>query len=83
MRNNGVQDDNFVTAAGQHTLNKTKNRSNRLLPSDHTRFRLVPIPGVPASEYINATHINGYKARGAYIATQGQVSAPLSIRTPI
>lgn len=42
-----------------------------ILPYENTRVKLQAIPGVAGSDYINASWIDGYKQRGAFIATQG------------
>lgn len=51
--------------------NKHKNRLVHILPIESTRVCLTPIRGVEGSDYINASLIDGYRQRGAYIATQG------------
>ncbi|XP_075224407.1 tyrosine-protein phosphatase Lar isoform X3 [Lycorma delicatula] len=52
-------------------MNKHKNRLVHILPIESTRVCLTPIRGVEGSDYINASLIDGYRQRGAYIATQG------------
>ncbi|XP_013388176.1 tyrosine-protein phosphatase Lar isoform X2 [Lingula anatina] len=52
-------------------VNKFKNRLVNILPYENTRVCLQPIRGVDGSDYINASYIDGYRYRGAYIATQG------------
>ncbi|NWR73416.1 PTPRA phosphatase, partial [Centropus unirufus] len=39
--------------------NKEKNRYVNILPYDHSRVHLTPVEGVPDSDYINASFING------------------------
>ncbi|XP_063235458.1 tyrosine-protein phosphatase Lar isoform X2 [Bacillus rossius redtenbacheri] len=51
--------------------NKHKNRLVHILPFESTRVCLAPIRGVEGSDYINASFIDGYRYRSAYIATQG------------
>jgi protein tyrosine phosphatase len=51
--------------------NKAKNRLVHILPFEATRVSLQPIRGVEGSDYINASFVDGYRYRGAYIATQG------------
>ncbi|XP_041986316.1 tyrosine-protein phosphatase Lar isoform X3 [Aricia agestis] len=48
--------------------NKHKNRLVHILPYDTTRVCLTPRDG---SDYINASFVDGYRYRAAYIATQG------------
>lgn len=54
-------------------MNKSKNRLDHLLPYEKTRVCLSrgSSQGIEGSDYINANFINGYRWRGAFIATQG------------
>ncbi|XP_033112587.1 tyrosine-protein phosphatase Lar-like isoform X3 [Anneissia japonica] len=54
--------------------NKFKNRLVNILPYENTRVCLQPIRGVEGSDYINASYIDGYRAKNAYIATQGPLA---------
>eukprot|EP01137_Pigoraptor_chileana_P024184 Opistho-2@91696 len=65
--------DGFSTEAALAGANKNKNRYANVLPFDHTRVKLTPIPGVEGSDYINGNFVDGYNKRNAYIATQGPV----------
>ncbi|XP_025425132.1 tyrosine-protein phosphatase Lar isoform X2 [Sipha flava] len=67
----------FVSAS--LPVNKPKNRLVHLLPYENTRVCLSggSSRGLEGSDYINANFIDGYRQRGAYIATQG----PLQITT--
>ncbi|OBS66816.1 hypothetical protein A6R68_04658 [Neotoma lepida] len=38
---------------------------------DHSRVHLTPVEGVPDSDYINASFINGYQEKNKFIAAQG------------
>ncbi|XP_066595289.1 tyrosine-protein phosphatase Lar isoform X3 [Prorops nasuta] len=51
--------------------NKHKNRLVHILPYECTRVCLQPQRNIEGSDYINASIIDGYRYRGAYIATQG------------
>ena len=51
--------------------NARKNRFGNILPCDVNRVKLKETPGVPGSDYINASHIDGYQHVGSYIASQG------------
>nr|XP_012417062.1 PREDICTED: receptor-type tyrosine-protein phosphatase alpha isoform X6 [Odobenus rosmarus divergens] len=51
--------------------NKEKNRYVNILPYDHSRVHLTPVEGVPDSDYINASFINGYQEKNKFIAAQG------------
>ncbi|KAJ3663922.1 hypothetical protein Zmor_008138 [Zophobas morio] len=59
----------FVTA--NLPCNKHKNRLVHILPYESTRVCLTPMRGIEGSDYINASFIDGYRYRKAYIATQG------------
>jgi len=56
-----------LTVATQE-VNHAKNRLAHALPYDHCRVRLS---SPPPSDYINASFMDGYRERAAYIATQG------------
>ncbi|VEL20272.1 unnamed protein product [Protopolystoma xenopodis] len=46
-----------------------------ILPFDGNRVRLTPIRGVEGSDYINASFIDGYRTRQAYIGTQAPMTS--------
>ncbi|KHJ98251.1 Protein-tyrosine phosphatase [Oesophagostomum dentatum] len=50
--------------------NRHKNRPSAVVPYDSNRVIMQIIPGVEGSDYINASWVDGYRERGAYIATQ-------------
>ena len=60
--------DQFTDAS--HPENKAKNRFLNILPFDKNRIRLVPIAGSRQSDYINASIIDGFQQKHAFIATQ-------------
>jgi len=64
--------DRFVSA--NMPSNKFKNRLVNILPYESSRVCLQPIRGVEGSDYINASYIDGYRYRNAYIATQGPLA---------
>uniref|UniRef100_A0A7N8Y7F3 Receptor-type tyrosine-protein phosphatase alpha n=1 Tax=Mastacembelus armatus TaxID=205130 RepID=A0A7N8Y7F3_9TELE len=51
--------------------NKEKNRYVNILPYDHSRVHLSSLEGVPDSDFINASFINGYREKNKFIAAQG------------
>uniref|UniRef100_A0A671MUZ4 protein-tyrosine-phosphatase n=1 Tax=Sinocyclocheilus anshuiensis TaxID=1608454 RepID=A0A671MUZ4_9TELE len=51
--------------------NREKNRYPNILPYDHSRVLLSHIDGYMASDYINASYINGYREKNKFIAAQG------------
>ena len=71
-------DHQFTLHEANKACNHAKNRYKNVYPYDATRVRLSQIPGVPGSDYINASHIDGYVQVDAFIATQ----APLSTTFP-
>ncbi|XP_034939072.1 tyrosine-protein phosphatase Lar isoform X2 [Chelonus insularis] len=54
--------------------NKHKNRLVHILPYECTRVCLQPQRSIEGSDYINASFIDGYRYRCAYIATQGPLN---------
>eukprot|EP00057_Strongylocentrotus_purpuratus_P029799 XP_011684273.1 PREDICTED: receptor-type tyrosine-protein phosphatase delta [Strongylocentrotus purpuratus] len=67
-----AQPSRFVSA--NIPANKFKNRLLNIQPYEGNRVCLQPIRGVEGSDYINASHIDGYRQRNAYIATQGPLA---------
>ncbi|KAL1483807.1 hypothetical protein MTO96_032946 [Rhipicephalus appendiculatus] len=62
----------YSTSEAQTSENKAKNRHGNLLPYDHNRVRLKPMPGVSlSSDYINASYVDGYGRPRRYITAQG------------
>ncbi|XP_076811797.1 uncharacterized protein LOC143458809 [Clavelina lepadiformis] len=57
--------------AGNHPANMRKNRVLLILPYDWNRVILPIKRGVENTDYINASYIDGYRQKDAYIATQG------------
>jgi netrin-G3 ligand len=68
---------NARTDSAQMSANRAKNRFQNVLPFESTRVKLIPIPGVVGSDYINANFLDGFKKRGAYIATQGPLEGTM------
>ncbi|KAK3750196.1 hypothetical protein QZH41_015425 [Actinostola sp. cb2023] len=63
-----IQDYNVKD--GQKTCNINKNRNTNIIPVDSCRVKLYPRPREEGSDYINASYIDGFRRREAYIATQ-------------
>uniref|UniRef100_A0A8B9ZXY0 Receptor-type tyrosine-protein phosphatase C n=1 Tax=Anas zonorhyncha TaxID=75864 RepID=A0A8B9ZXY0_9AVES len=61
----------FSIREAKKSHNQNKNRYIDILPYDHNRVELSEIPGDPGSDYINASHIDGFKEPRKYIAAQG------------
>ncbi|VDN22032.1 unnamed protein product [Dibothriocephalus latus] len=62
-------------SAGMKTLNRYKNRSEHSLPYDHSRVKLKRSLNSPENDYINASFVDGYMRRKAYIAAQSPFNA--------
>ena len=62
---------NVKFIAANLPLNKSKNRLMNILPYESTRVCLMPLRGQECSDYINASFVDGYRYKSAYIATQG------------
>ncbi|VDP74462.1 unnamed protein product [Echinostoma caproni] len=60
--------------SAQLACNKGKNRALNALPYESTRVPLQPIRGVEGSDYINASFVDSYRDRKAYIATQSPIA---------
>lgn len=60
--------------SAQLSCNKGKNRALNALPYEFTRVPLQPIRGVEGSDYINASFVDSYRDRRAYIATQSPLA---------
>ncbi|KAK3749884.1 hypothetical protein QZH41_008270, partial [Actinostola sp. cb2023] len=65
----GVRPHLMSTAANQ-SANKRKNRYANTHPYDDTRVPLVVQVATAGSDYINASYIDGYRKKRAFIATQ-------------
>ncbi|XP_068677246.1 receptor-type tyrosine-protein phosphatase S-like isoform X2 [Montipora foliosa] len=64
----GASDGDSFVAASQPE-NKSKNRY-AILPFDTTRVTLWPFTGLVGSDYINASFVDSFQQREAFIATQ-------------
>ncbi|XP_066481438.1 receptor-type tyrosine-protein phosphatase C isoform X2 [Tiliqua scincoides] len=61
----------FSIKEARKSYNQNKNRYVDILPYDYNRVELSGIAGDPGSDYINASHIDGFKEPRKYIAAQG------------
>ncbi|XP_072041078.1 receptor-type tyrosine-protein phosphatase delta-like [Amphiura filiformis] len=62
-------------SAAEDPQNKKKNTYKNIIPYDHSRVPLTPLPNVPNSDYINASFIHGMYQKNQYIASQGPNTA--------
>ncbi|XP_028966965.1 tyrosine-protein phosphatase Lar [Galendromus occidentalis] len=67
-----VNNAKFISA--NLPMNKFKNRLMNILPFEASRVCLQPVRGVDGSDYINASFIDGYRYKNAYIAAQGPMA---------
>jgi protein tyrosine phosphatase len=67
-----TEPDKFLTA--NLPCNKFKNRLVNMLPYESSRVCLQPVRGIEGSDYVNASFIDGYRYRCAYVATQGPLA---------
>uniref|UniRef100_A0A452FNZ2 Receptor-type tyrosine-protein phosphatase C n=1 Tax=Capra hircus TaxID=9925 RepID=A0A452FNZ2_CAPHI len=61
----------FSIKDARKSFNQNKNRYVDILPYDYNRVELSAINGDAGSDYINASHIDGFKEPRKYIAAQG------------
>ncbi|KAL8178211.1 UNVERIFIED_CONTAM: hypothetical protein K2H54_036105 [Gekko kuhli] len=61
----------FSIRDARKPYNQNKNRYVDILPYDYNRVELSSIISDPGSDYINASHIDGFKEPRKYIAAQG------------
>ncbi|XP_026678795.1 receptor-type tyrosine-protein phosphatase S-like [Diaphorina citri] len=72
LSNIRAEPSRFISAS--LPCNKHKNRLVHILPVESSRVCLTPVRGIEGSDYINASFIDGYRLRSAYIATQGPLA---------
>ncbi|KAK3728737.1 hypothetical protein QZH41_002644 [Actinostola sp. cb2023] len=70
LLNGVVEDDSFDFTTAVQPRNTKKNRYTNILPFERTRVTLSTIPGKDDATYINASYLEGYQEKVAYIATQ-------------
>ncbi|XP_078139181.1 phosphatidylinositol phosphatase PTPRQ [Centroberyx gerrardi] len=61
----------LATSDADLPWNRSKNRFNNIKPYNNNRVKLLSQPGMPGSDYINASFISGYLCPNEFIATQG------------
>ncbi|KAL5250568.1 hypothetical protein ACHWQZ_G016337 [Mnemiopsis leidyi] len=65
-----IRDLSHQMTTAQMDQNASKNRNKMFIPYDQCRVWLFPLPKQPYSNYINASQIDGFRTRKAYVATQ-------------
>jgi len=63
--------DQTAFSCAHTSVNESKNRCRTIVPFDHNRVVLQAIYRQENSEYINASYIDGFYRKSAFIATQG------------
>lgn len=63
--------DPSVSGHANLRVNSNKNRCRTIVPFDNNRVVLQPIFDHDGSDYINASYVDGFYSKGAFIATQG------------
>ncbi|KAM6960599.1 phosphatidylinositol phosphatase PTPRQ [Aplochiton taeniatus] len=61
----------LATSDADLPWNRSKNRFTNIKPYNNNRVKLLSEPGLPGSDYINASFISGYLCPNEFIATQG------------
>ncbi|KAJ8332433.1 hypothetical protein SKAU_G00426060 [Synaphobranchus kaupii] len=61
----------LATSDADLPWNRSKNRFTNIKPYNNNRVKLLSEPGVPGSDYINASFVSGYLCPNEFIATQG------------
>lgn len=65
-----VLEDRKSFSVGGGEENRSKNRSELVIPYDRNRVILTPVPGREHSTYINASFIEGYDNSESFVITQ-------------
>ncbi|MEQ2225744.1 hypothetical protein ILYODFUR_020451, partial [Ilyodon furcidens] len=72
--NGSLKASTWRSISAKLPCNTSKNRLGNIIPFESNRVCLQPIRGKEGSDYINASFIDGYRHRKAYIATQGPLA---------
>jgi len=70
-------DPNLMSTA-HSSANELKNRCRTIVPFDKNRVTLQPLRSHEGSDYINASYIDGYDKKNAFIATQGPLDSTVA-----
>ncbi|XP_069693184.1 tyrosine-protein phosphatase 69D isoform X2 [Periplaneta americana] len=73
-----VLEDRKSFSVGGGEENRSKNRSELVIPYDRNRVILTPIPGREHSTYINASFIEGYDNSESFIITQDPLESTIA-----
>ncbi|XP_043249228.1 tyrosine-protein phosphatase 69D-like isoform X1 [Colletes gigas] len=75
---NSVLEDRKSFSVGGGEENKSKNRSELIIPYDRNRVILTPVPGREHSTYINASFIEGYDNSESFVITQDPLETTIA-----
>ncbi|XP_020284869.1 tyrosine-protein phosphatase 69D [Pseudomyrmex gracilis] len=73
-----VLEDRKSFSVGGGEENKSKNRSELVIPYDRNRVILTPVPGREHSTYINASFIEGYDNSESFVITQDPLETTIT-----
>ncbi|XP_026827836.1 tyrosine-protein phosphatase 69D isoform X1 [Ooceraea biroi] len=73
-----VLEDRKSVSVGGGEENRSKNRSESVIPYDRNRVILTPVSGREHSTYINASFIEGYDNTESFIITQDPLEATIT-----
>lgn len=73
-----VLEDRKSFSVGGGEENRTKNRSELVIPYDRNRVILTPVPGREHSTYINASFIEGYDNSESFVITQDPLETTIT-----
>lgn len=73
-----VLEDRKSFSVGGGEENRSKNRSELVIPYDRNRVILTPVPGREHSTYINASFIEGYDNSESFVITQDPLESTIT-----
>ncbi|KAL0106185.1 hypothetical protein PUN28_016122 [Cardiocondyla obscurior] len=73
-----VLEDRKSFSVGGGDENRSKNRSEMVIPYDRNRVILTPVPGKEHSTYINASFIEGYDNSESFVITQDPLETTIA-----
>uniref|UniRef100_A0A8C0YVW3 Protein tyrosine phosphatase receptor type Q n=1 Tax=Cyprinus carpio carpio TaxID=630221 RepID=A0A8C0YVW3_CYPCA len=68
----------LATSDADLPWNRSKNRFTNIKPYNNNRVKLLSEPGMPGSDYINASFVSGYLCPNEFIATQGPLPSTVA-----
>ncbi|XP_016308448.1 phosphatidylinositol phosphatase PTPRQ-like [Sinocyclocheilus anshuiensis] len=68
----------LATSDADLPWNRSKNRFTNIKPYNNSRVKLLSEPGMPGSDYINASFVSGYLCPNEFIATQGPLPSTVA-----